>query len=319
MNAELISSSSSAIAGLQLFSPGQVLEKALGFDVAMALPKNSRAVSILNAHLPSRHGITPPLARNVDLPDVTYKMRLNIFFQYKRPEIFRPGHKSNLYHTDDEFMRFRVSQRKKVGSSQQTVYDQLEALNNLETTFGTAANVRYVCPSLGTRNELYASFQKNNLAAASTYVEPKQLLMSLAGNQWPAPPFHDYWTFCSKTLGTGIPNPDGLSAPAKDGSDFFSEIRSAGRASSVQLSELTRKAASLSREVRRDESFEKVESNDKKRSEGPTLWDESRLEEPLREGFRNIDEKDADLIIDALEVASLAKTLGLNWIVAEVS
>lgn len=87
----------------------------------------------------------------------------------------------------------------------------------LEVQFGIQAQVRYVCAGFATRDALYSAFSAGTLLEQSTFVEPGKLRLGSG--------FHSYWTYQAVDLSSGQPNPGGPRDEAKNGLDFFTDMR----------------------------------------------------------------------------------------------
>ena len=300
-NASLLSG---APAGVKIFSPGQVLEASLEFDFSMALSPTSKAAQILRKSFPSRPGVSPAAAAASGLPSQVSGMFLNLFLQYKRPTHFRAGHRSPLWAPDEEFLRFDAMQRKRIGGVNTVNFDQVEAMTDLESQFGTQAQVRYVCAGFATRDALYSHFAAGTLLAHSTFVEPRRL--RLPGG------FHSYWTYQAADLSSGKPNPGGPRDKAKNGQDFFADMRAATiRPSSLEefaynsslAATRAKESDSWKRRRGRERSFKEMEAE--------------RRDEAVDEVRRAFSPPQAEQIVQTVEIAAVARTLNLEWMIVE--
>lgn len=309
LNADLIvGSAGSQGVGPKIFSPGQVLEAELGFDFSMHLPPTSRVSTLIRGRFPSSKGITPTTAGHAQLPPSVHGSFLNLFLQYKRPQVFHPGHRSMLYDSNKRFLRFEVSQRKHVNGSRQTVYTQVEALNRLESTFKSDASVQYVCPSMHTQDALYQSFANGSLLNDSVFVSPSQLRLQGASG------YHDYWTFTAGNLGTGVPNPGGPEGSSKNGGDFISELSFSSKKSPRGIREFTKDAAQASEDFRKLPVWTAREET----RDHALVREERDSREIARRELAEFSTTDAETIAEAVETASLARALGLTWVVVEI-
>lgn len=309
LNADLIVGSAGSQGTPKIFSPGQVLEAELGFDFSIHLPPTSRVSALIRGRFPSSKGVTPLTASQVNLPPSVHGSFLNLFLQYKRPQVFHPGHRSTLYKHTERFLRFEVSQKKKINGSMQTVYSQVDALNNLESAFKGDASVQYVCPGLFTQDDLYRSFASGSLLHDSVFVSPSQL--QLHGSNG----YHDYWTFREGQLGSGIPNPGGPPASSKNGGDFIRELSFAPRRAKKGIREFTRDAAEASENFRKLSPWPLRESRE---AIDKLLLQEEDSRELARRELTEFSAADAESIVEAVETASLARALGLTWVVVEI-
>jgi hypothetical protein len=309
LNADLIVGSASSQGSPRIFSPGQVLEAALGFDFSIHLPPSSRISSLIRGKFPSSKGIMPGGAAKANLPPSVHGSFLNLFLQYKRPQVFHPGHRSTLYQETERFLRFEVSQKKKINGSMQKVYAQVGALNKLESAFGKNASVQYVCPGLYTQDDLYRSFSNGTLLNDSVFVSPSQLRLSGSSG------YHDYWTFQDGKLGSGIPNPGGPAGSSKNGGDFIRELSLGSAQTKRGVHEFAKNVAEVSEEFRKfspwTESIGKEVVNE-------VLRQEEDSEELARRELSGVSATDVEPILEAVETASLARALGLTWVVVEV-
>lgn len=309
LNADLIvGSAGSQGSAPRIFSPGQVLEAELGFDFSIHLPPASRVSALIRGRFPSSKGITPQAAGHAKLPPSVHGSFLNLFLQYKRPQVFHPGHRSVLYDSSKRFLRFEVSQKKRINGVMQTVYAQVDGLNHLESTFKNDASVQYVCPSLHTQDDLYQSFANGSLLNDSVFVSPSQLrLQGTSG-------YHDYWTFRAGNLGSGIPNPDGPAGSSKSGGDFIRELSFTPKKFRRGIREFTKDAAEASEEFRKLS----VWTAQGRATADSVIQQEEDSREIARRELAEFSTTDAETIVEAVETASLARALGLTWAVVEI-
>jgi hypothetical protein len=290
--------------GVKIFSPGQVLEATLGFDFSMALSPTSKAAQILRKSFPTRSGVTPTAAAASGLPAAVSGMFLNLFLQYKRPTHFRTGHRSALWPTGEEFLRFDAMQRKRIGGVSNVNFDQVEAMADLETQFGVQAQVRYVCPGFVTRDALYSHFAAGDLLARSTFVEPWRLRLGSG--------FHSYWTYQSKKLDTGQPNPGGPFEDAKNGQDFFADMQNANVPAS-SLDEFTYNSSLAAARAKEGDSWKRRRGRERSFAEQEAEHRTDAAEE-VRSVFGT---SQADQILQTIETAAVARTLDLEWMIVE--
>lgn len=206
-NATFVAAQRWSLAGIRIFSPGQVLEAALGFDVSTRLNPTSR----LYKRLFGTHTTAPgaPAPGSIGLPVTRSTRLLNLFIQYKRPDLFEAPHRFSRLWNEEPFLRFEVRARK----NGQRPMDQLEVLQNLEDRLTGQALVRYACPSGVSRQALYDSFGNHALLETVTFVRPSALRDAQRN--------HEFWTFQEKDLQSGKPNPDGERSPSEGGSEFL--------------------------------------------------------------------------------------------------
>jgi hypothetical protein len=172
----------------QVYSPGQVLEKLLGFDAA-ANPDPTHVLWAVLA-LPRPHGVQlmpslwgvskavqPPAAALPSYP-------ISVFLQFKRPEYLQgPAAKQwRLWH--HPYYRFKRSK------------EQQQVLGRLERRLGAHAVVRYAAPAFHTLGELEAAQMTGSVIAKSGHVPPARLQR------------HLWWTYDAPG-NLGRPNPDG--------------------------------------------------------------------------------------------------------------
>jgi len=293
-----------APAGVKIFSPGQVLEATLGFDFSMALSPSSKAAQILQKSFPTRKGVSPSAGAASGLPSPVSGQYLNLFLQYKRPTHFRTGHRSPLWPSGEEFLRFDAMQRKRIGGVPTKNFDQVEAMVDLESQFGIQAQVRYVCPGFATRDALYSHFGAGTLIAHSTFVEPRLLRLG-AG-------FHTYWTYQSTDLSSGQPNPGGPRDKAKNGLDFFADMHASDIPTS-SLEEFTYSSSSAAARAKEGDSWKRQRGRERSFSE---MEEEGRTE-AVNEVKRSFSTSEAEQIVRTLETAAVARTLNLEWMIIE--
>jgi len=209
---------------VRAYSPGQVLEKELGFDFATRIDPGGSLGRLLFGGTPGYVGITPGQVKPIPANRTT--SLLNVFLQYKRPERFPANrHRSLVQARDREFLAFTV---RDFDAQAQNRFIQLESMIDLETTLNTYALVKYACPAVWRTQELYSHFSNKTLLANTCFVSPSDL-----GNPWGNDRHHVRWTFDPNSPGVGIPNPNGKEANALTGVDFLNQI-----VSQTQLPEL---------------------------------------------------------------------------------
>ena len=217
-NAEFTLNSRATTKGLRLFSPGQVLEKSLGFDFSTRIAPSSMLHRMLFGRFPGATGMPTSVAANLRIPKTATTHMLNFFVQYKRPEHFTPGHRSPLWPTDEEFLRFKVAERLPAPISAWD-FSQLKSLVKLTSVLAGSALVRYACPSVATKDALYGRFHSGNLLDSSVFVDPRSLEdATIPGG------FHKFWTFQPSNLDFGIPNPGGPKSHSISGEKLFRHL-----------------------------------------------------------------------------------------------
>lgn len=189
-----------------LFSPGQVLEKLLGFDAAsnpgrahvlwrvLGLPRPP-GVNLLPSWWAG--GIRPPRRSLPSYP-------VSVFLQFKRPE-YRFGPNAAQYGLwNAPYYRFERSRH------QHTV------LLRLERNLRTQAVVRYAAPAFDTVAELEYAQLSGTVIQSSGHVGPSRLGI------------HKVWTYTQP--GTNcIPNPNGKPLPFESFASILDGIGSLGR------------------------------------------------------------------------------------------
>jgi hypothetical protein len=182
-NAELVAS---AGGNWRIFSPGQVLEKVTGFDVAadpdpehliwrvLRVPR-PRGLSLIPSHwASSRSGM--PEAR--ELPS----MPLSLILQFKRPEYLYGSRAAQWRLWRGPYYRFTRSR------------DQHSVLKRLESNLADSVVVRYASPAFHTLEALEEAQMKGDVIAKSGHVAP-----SVLGR-------HQVWTYNQAgTQGRGNP------------------------------------------------------------------------------------------------------------------
>jgi len=290
---------------VQVFSPGQVLEATLGFDFSTRLDPSSSLFRRLFDSTPGAPGISQSQSRSARIPLDPSTRLLNLFLQYKRPELFKKGHRSKLWPKDENFMRFTVSENRRVGGQS---YAQVQALHRLEELFGQNAVVRYACPSAPSRGELYRRFREGELLTSSVFVPPSNLLRTSPGD------FHRRWTFQPSDLGTGRPNPDGERRSSESGDHLLRGIESR-RQSAVSLSEFPielRRGAEAARGIEHERT-----DRTSSRPNRVRRIHESEQRNIEREMF-DASPPIADAIASAIEIAFAARDLDAKWMIVAI-
>ena len=203
----------------KLFSPGQVLERRLGFDFSVYLDPTSTTYKLLFGAYPGP--VTTPGATRTPTPLPTPARYVNSFIQYKRPEYFKQNHRQNVW-GEQSFLRFSVRSRYQLAGQSITDHTQLEALDDL-ASHHPSVKVRYACPSVWTRQDLYTQYSTKALISGCAFTDPRNLshVVNSTHVGW-----HNYWTFSPLNPGIGRPNPSGPTRSAQTGEDFMQEVRS---------------------------------------------------------------------------------------------
>lgn len=329
MNATLAISAPSQGGMPQLFSPGQALEKELGFDFSAYLDPGSRQYRLLfgrfQGPLLRTPGVTAPAAPQLP-PGAPV---VNVFLQYKRPEFFRDNHRQPVWQ-GTSFLRFGVRSRYSVRGARVVDHSQLEALDRL-AVHNPHWLVRYACPSVWIRADLYGAFSQSSLLVESSLVDPRHL--AIPGGGW-----HNYWTFDPANPSLGQGNPDGPMTYVENGQDFMTRVTSPGAGSAKTFLGEVDDLINTFRMQRQDDYFEQPRdssSSGRQAAHTKNEWidetlgdlDKVLLAAPLDEGWRIRRSGHAPLppsrptgnaraaIAHTLEVAATAAELGLTWIV----
>jgi hypothetical protein len=148
-----------------VFSPGQVLEEFLGYDVAAATDPAHPIWALLRVRRPSGVRLLPnlwsggPTPRPSQLP-VTPISRI---FQYKRPEFLRNGRARQWQLWRRPYFRFT-----RTG-------DQHTVLRRIERRLAGDAIVRYAAPAFWTMADLEGAVVSGGVLAQSGFVSPEVL------------------------------------------------------------------------------------------------------------------------------------------------
>lgn len=151
-----------------MWSPGQVLEKVVGFDVALMVHDVSfwalhgysavpGGAAVLRTWWPSM------LARAALVLRPPPKFRLNVFLQYKRPEHLTGARCSEWSHWKAPYYRFFLT------SHQQT------ALEACASSLGTNGLVAYGSPAFHKRADLFDHVEKRTLIANTHFARVSNL------------------------------------------------------------------------------------------------------------------------------------------------
>jgi len=169
-----------------IYSPGQVLERIVGFDVSANPGPSHRLWAVMQVPRPPGISLVPSLWLPGQMPPTGRlpTRPVSVVLQYKRPEYLR-GHAAKQWH------RWRRPYFRIVRSrEQQTV------LLRLERKVGARAIVRYAAPAFWRRADLESNQLTGQVLATSGFVSPASV-----GK-------HRVWTYIQPgTQGYG--NPDG--------------------------------------------------------------------------------------------------------------
>lgn len=171
-----------------VYSPGQVLEKLLGFDAAGNPDPRHPIWSVLALPRPSGVQLVPPLwgaSRALQPPASSLpQYPISLFLQFKRPEYLQgPAAKQwKMWH--HPYYRFKRTR------------EQQKVLGRLERRLGGQAVVRYAAPAFHQLGDLEAAQMTSSVIQQSGHVEPKRLAR------------HQVWTYDAPG-NDGRPNPSG--------------------------------------------------------------------------------------------------------------
>lgn len=151
----------------RLFSPGQVLEKIVGFDVA--LKTNKKYFLKLFRHIfwvDKLNGITlkPEWWSEIEKQTERFpKFKFNCFIQAKRPEKLKGKRSAEYSYWNKPYFRF------------DTFATQQQALILLAQRTSGRALVVYACPAFHTNKDLWESCYQNRLVKKSNFCEVEKL------------------------------------------------------------------------------------------------------------------------------------------------
>lgn len=301
-----------------VYSPGQMLEKHVGFDFSTYLVPTSAIYKILFGS--SNSWPAPPRTKaSVSLPAAA--LSSNCFLQYKRPEYLTPGHRQ-LYWVGEPFYRFDVQS----GPSQARNHEQLETLVELGRMCKGSAIVRYACPATNERAVLHQRYAQKRLLDCSVFVDPRCL-----GQKQGGPPWHNYWAFKRSTNGyTGRGNPDGEEMELISGDKFWDDGEyqqieefpgTVTRLSSVMDEVLFatpyfRKNHVVEGRARSIRPWVRalVEEAQNEAQHDIIGWAED-MERPLTEEQMDAIQNASRTLSEAVNVGATARALGLEWVV----
>ncbi|MCM3613886.1 hypothetical protein M3672_05475 [Microbacterium enclense] len=302
-NAALIIEQARRSRGVRMFSPGQALEKILGYDFATRIDPRSRLYRRLFGAAPGAVGVSAAAQAANSIPVSPTTRLLNVFIQYKRPQYFRAGHRSPVWPTATRHLAFQVREQHPDPAHQ---FDQIRALRKLQVDLGRDANVRYACPNTWLKQDLYDHFYRGSLLRSSVFVRPDQLLR--AG----IPEFHARWTFEPTNSRRGIPNPDGAEAESLDGEEFLEEVERETTQQQAHRSteEVLIQAADQTQGLR--DELEHLRPS-RPRDVRESFAAEDRAIERELSGFTG---RESDLVRATVDVAVVARDVRATWTVA---
>lgn len=301
-----------------VYSPGQVLEKHVGFDFSIYLVPTSAIYKILFGSA-NNWPAAPRTQASVALPAAA--LGNNCFLQYKRPQHFTAQHQKP-YWVGEPFYRFDV----RSGPYQGRNHEQLEALVELGRMCKGSSIVRYACPATYERAVLNQLYTQKRLLDNSVFVDPRCL-----GQKQGGPPWHNYWAFKRSANGyTGRGNPDGEEVELISGDTFWDDGEyqpiEAFPETVVNISAVMNDTPSVRRYLRAQHVVE-----GRARHIGP--WVDALVEEAWNEARRDIVEWAENMgrpltpdqiaamrnasgtLCAAVHVGATARALGLEWVV----
>ncbi len=312
-----------------MFSPGQVLEKTLGFDFSVYLSPSSTTYKLLFGSFTGP--VTPGAqAAAVNLPPIA--RNVNTFLQYKRPTQFSRNHRQRLWR-DQEFLRFDARSHYQLNGQRHRNHAQLEALDAIASQ-NPSVVVRYACPSTAIRRALYSQYAQGTLLASCCFLDPRKLSHAPTGtHEW----WHDFWTFLPGNPGSGYPNPEGPYTVAETGDQFWHEVNGKlnSKAPQSPLREIETIRSSPLLKTRDSEFFK---SPSESRGPSKSLVIQQAVDSTQRDflnsprnSFSNYhwapiknpnpsrrpNTGEMESIRAAVELAATAKEMGLTWIVAQ--
>lgn len=157
LNAQLLSGSP------YIYTPGQVLESALGFDAAM-LCQHTEFWSLWGSPIPL--GIAPVAKWWPPSPSplpALPQFNLNLFLQYKRPQRLERSNASEWSHWSQPYFRYHI------------VAHQQAALNACATGLGSNGLVVYAAPAFTSLADLFQHITGATLVASTNFVEAANL------------------------------------------------------------------------------------------------------------------------------------------------
>ncbi len=148
--------------GGAVFTPGQVLEKIVGYDSVAAPVREHILWRLLRVPRPRGLALVPTLWPAAARPtrDVLPSTPVSVVLQYKRPEYLRAPQASQWRLWGRDY--YRVERRDA----------QHRILRNLETRAGDAVVVRYVSPAFWRRGDLEQAHLRRTVLSRSGFVAP---------------------------------------------------------------------------------------------------------------------------------------------------
>lgn len=151
---------------INIFSPGQRLEKYLGFDVGMYIKKWNKYIEAQDLK---------KLNKNLEDFCLSYSVTpFNLFIQYKRSDFCRNKKCICYSFWKKDFYRFKIY-RKMYRKRDQIYYDQHQVLNKLEQIAKQNALVVYAAPTFHTYSDLFFHFNKKTLITNSVFCKVSKL------------------------------------------------------------------------------------------------------------------------------------------------
>ncbi|MFT2816834.1 hypothetical protein [Leifsonia sp. A12D58] len=302
-NAALIIEQARSGRGVRLFSPGQALEKILGYDFATRIDPRSSLYRRLFGAAPGAVGASAAAQVANQIPVSKATRLLNVFLQYKRPQYFAVGHRSKVWSSNRAHLAFQVREQNPDPALR---FDQIRALRKLQIDLGRDARISYACPSTWQKQELYDRFYRGSLLRSTIFVGPDQLIQ--AGD----PGFHIRWTFDPANIRRGIPNPDGQESDVLDGEAFLDEVATETTQSQVPRAtdDVMFEAAEHTKDLRDD--LDELRASRPRRTREAYAAEDREVDRELA-GFSG---HERELIKATTDVALLARDIRATWSVA---
>lgn len=330
-NSSFILQSSIKPGAVVMFSPGQALEKDLGFDFSVQLDPTSTTYRLLFGSFPGTpRTVGYPRANPPGMPRIHGVV--NTFIQYKRPYYLRANHRQSVWR-GRPFLRFDVRSTRRVNGQSVTDHSQLSALCDLADN-NPDVKVRYACPSVWTSEDLYSQHADHTLVERSSFTDPRNLYHDRMN---PTSGWHNYWTFTPDSPWNGRPNPDGPLRDAQTGEDFLTELsRESTRPSKAKFQHEVAEIYSKSSERLKSSNFFQQPSDYQQGTKGDAVIKaresvNEHFVEPFRDPrwllskaagstgiVRPPSRDDIFAIETAVDVAATARELGLVWMSATI-
>jgi hypothetical protein len=259
-----------------LYTPGQVLEYAIGFDAAMHVQQTAFWTIF---------GMTPPPGERANpawwstfastAPPRFPPFRLNLFVQYKRPFYVNRSRGREWVHWNRDYYRFPLTPH------QQTALEQLSA------GLGAQGLVVYASPTFHTHDELYSHTENQSLVRNSNFVRAT----GLTG--------HGTYTYCqSGTTGIACSDPKGVPSL-----DLLAEV-----VNLCQANTTAPEGAAFLQEL--ELTVDRVMENHE--NEAKSRFYRSRAAEAMRQ-LGQPPEHLTDLIRTWVKANAAAVTIGMSW------